>query len=67
MKNKTIEFLESSNETARITKLEAELELVKARNEILEEDSKLIAKGQAASRASTTACQTRNCASMSAR
>ena len=44
MKNKTIEFLESSNETARITKLEAELELVKARNEILEEDSKLIAR-----------------------
>jgi hypothetical protein len=44
MKNKTIEFLESSNETARITKLEAELELVKARNEILEEDSKLIGK-----------------------
>ena len=44
MKNKTIEFLESSNETARITKLEAELELVKARNEILEEDNKLIPK-----------------------
>jgi hypothetical protein len=44
MKNKTIEFLENSNETARITKLEAELELVKARNEILEEDNKLIGK-----------------------
>ena len=48
MKNKTIEFLESSNETARITKLEAELESVKARNEMLEEDNKLIWQGQAA-------------------
>jgi hypothetical protein len=48
-KNKTIEFLENSSEAARITKLEAELELLKARNEILEEDNKLIAaKEQAA-------------------
>jgi len=44
MKNKTIEFLANSSEAARITKLEAELELVKARNEILEEDNKLIPK-----------------------
>ena len=44
MKNKTIEFLENSNEAARITKLEAELEMVKARNEILEEDNKIVGK-----------------------
>ena len=48
MKNKTIEFLENSNEAARITKLEADLELIKARNEILEEDGKLIAKDKPA-------------------
>ena len=44
LKNRAIEFLENSNEAAKITKLEAELELVKARNEILEEDNKLIPK-----------------------
>jgi hypothetical protein len=44
MKNKTIEFLESSNETARITRLEAELETIRLRNEVLEEDNRLMAK-----------------------
>jgi hypothetical protein len=44
MKNKTIEYLENSNEAAKISKLEAELEMIKARNEILEEDNKLMAK-----------------------
>ena len=44
IKNKTMEFLENSSEAARISKLEAELEVIKARNEILEEDNKLIEK-----------------------
>ena len=44
IKNKTIEFLANSSEAAKITKLEAELEMVRARNEILEEDNKLIPK-----------------------
>ena len=44
MKNKTIEFLANSSEAAKITKLEAELEATKLRNEILEEDAKLIAR-----------------------
>jgi hypothetical protein len=46
IKNKTIEFLESSSDTARITKLEAELEASKLRAEVLEEDNKLLAKSQ---------------------
>ena len=40
LKNKTIEFLAGSSETAKITRLEAELEAMKARNEVLEDDIK---------------------------
>lgn len=46
LKNKTIEFLANSNEAARITRLEAELEAIKTRNEILEEDNKLMANNR---------------------
>jgi hypothetical protein len=40
LKNQTIEFLASSSETARITRLEAELETLKAQNQVLEDDIK---------------------------
>lgn len=43
-KNKAIEFLENSNDASKVTKLEAELETIRARNEVLEEDAKLFAK-----------------------
>jgi hypothetical protein len=42
IKNQTIAFLESSSDMAKVTKLEAELEAVKARNQVLEEDLKLL-------------------------
>jgi hypothetical protein len=37
-KNQAIAFLESATDMAKVTKLEAELEAVKARNQVLEED-----------------------------
>jgi hypothetical protein len=40
LKNKTAEFMENSNEAAKITKLEAELELMRAKNQVLEDDLK---------------------------
>ena len=40
LKNQAIEFLENSNEMARITKLEAELVAMRARNQVLEDDLK---------------------------
>jgi hypothetical protein len=40
MKNQAIAFLESSSDMAKVTKLEAELEAVKARNQVLEDDIK---------------------------
>jgi hypothetical protein len=40
LKNQTIAFLESSSDMARVTKLEAELEAVRARNQVLEDDLK---------------------------
>jgi hypothetical protein len=38
MKNQAIAFMESSSEGARLTKLEAELETMRARNQMLEDD-----------------------------
>jgi hypothetical protein len=43
LKNQAIAFLESGSEMARINKLEAELEGMRAKNQILEEDMKMIA------------------------
>lgn len=43
-KNKTIEFLANSSDAARITKLEAELDAMKARNEVLEDDARVLAQ-----------------------
>lgn len=43
LKNKAIEYLESSTDAAKVTKLEAELETLRARNQVLEEDAKLLA------------------------
>ena len=40
MKNQTIAFLESSTDMAKVTKMEAELEALKARNQVLEDDLK---------------------------
>ena len=40
MKNQAIAFLESSSDMAKVTKLEAELEAVRARNQVLEDDLK---------------------------
>ena len=40
MKNQAATFLENSSDMARVTKLEAELEAMRARNQILEEDIK---------------------------
>jgi hypothetical protein len=40
LKNQAIAFLESSSEMARVTKLEAELAEMKARNQVLEDDLK---------------------------
>lgn len=42
-KNKTIEFLAGSSDQARITRLEAELEAMKAKNQVLEDDAKVFA------------------------
>jgi hypothetical protein len=44
MKNQVIAFLESSSDMARVTKLEAELEAMKARNQVLEDDLKSVIK-----------------------
>jgi hypothetical protein len=38
LKNQAIAFLESSSDMAKVTKLEAELEAVRARNQVLEDD-----------------------------
>jgi hypothetical protein len=40
MKNQAVAFLESSSDMAKVTKLEAELEAVRARNQVLEDDLK---------------------------
>jgi len=40
LKNQAIAFLESASDMAKVTKLEAELEAVKARNQVLEDDLK---------------------------
>jgi hypothetical protein len=40
VKNQTIAFLESSSDMAKVTKMEAELEALKARNQVLEDDLK---------------------------
>jgi len=44
MKNQTIEFLANSSDMAKVTRLEAELENIKARNQVLEDDLKLMPK-----------------------
>ena len=41
IKNQAIAFLESSSDMARVTKLEAELEAMRARNQVLEDDLKM--------------------------
>ena len=46
-KNKTIEYLAGSSDQARITRLEAELETVKARNQVLEDDAKVLSTDKA--------------------
>jgi hypothetical protein len=40
LKNQAIAFLESSSDMAKVTKLEAELEAMRARNQVLEDDIK---------------------------
>lgn len=41
-KEKALEFLASSNDVARITRMEAEIEELRAKNQILEEDRKVV-------------------------
>jgi hypothetical protein len=43
LKNQAIAFLENSSDMARVTKLEAELAEMRARNQVLEDDIKLVA------------------------
>jgi len=46
MKNQAMAFLESSSDMARVTKLEAELVEMRARNQVLEDDLKLRAQAK---------------------
>ena len=43
LKNKAIEFLANASDAAKVTKLEAELEAMRARNQVLEDDAKVLA------------------------
>lgn len=47
-KNKAAEYLETSNDASKVTKLEAELEALKARNQVLEDDAKVLSEDKPA-------------------